>query len=157
MIVAAVESLTQRLEELKAFFPSHYSELALNQSEVPLDPQYDEYLRRDAAGSVLFVALREAGALIGYYVGFVASGLHYRTCLTLQTDIFYLSPDHRNGSPVPALKLFRAVEQEARRRGVQRWFVGSKTHRDASRLFQHLKFDLVETHYAKMLGGPHGS
>lgn len=155
MIVACAESLTARLEELKVFFPAHYDELALNQDEVPLDPQYDEYLRRDAAGMVLFVALRDAGEIIGYYVGFVAPGLHYRTCLTLTTDIFYLSPAHRTGHPGPALKLFREVEREARRRGVNRWFVGSKTHRDASRLFEHLKFDRVEVHYTKMLETPH--
>ncbi len=95
MIIACVENLTEHLEELKSHFPQHFIELALNQNQVPLDPQYDEYLRRDAAGMVLFVALREAGAIIGYYVGFVAPGLHYKTCLTLTTDIFYLDPDRR--------------------------------------------------------------
>lgn len=153
MITAQVESLTARLEELKPLFPLHWAELALDRDKVPLDPQYDEYLRRDAAGMVLFVTLRRRGELIGYFVGFVAPGLHYRTCLTLTMDIFYLAPAHRDGTPTAALRLFRAVEREARRRGVQRMLVGSKAHKDASRLFQHLGFARIETYYSKWTGG----
>jgi GNAT superfamily N-acetyltransferase len=149
MITAHVESLTERLEEMKPLFPLHWAELALNKDKVPLDPQYGIYLARDAAGEVLFVTLREAGALIGYFVGFVAPGLHYRTCLTLTMDIFYVHPERRGRG---GITLFRAVEDEARRRGVQRWFAGSKCHADASWLFEHLGFERVEIYYSKWIG-----
>lgn len=150
MITAQVESLTERLEEMKPLFPLHWEELALNKDKVPLDPQYEEYLRRDAQGGVLFVTLRELGELVGYFVGFVAPGLHYRTCLTLTMDIFYVRPDKRGRCGV---KLFRAVEAEAKRRGVQRMFVGSKCHKDASWLFERLGYEEVERYYSKWMGG----
>lgn len=149
MITAQVERLTERLEEMKPLFPMHWAELALNQDKVPLDPQYDIYLARDERGEVLFVTLREAGVLVGYFVGFVAPGLHYRTCLTCTMDIFYVHPDKRGRC---GLMLFRAVEAEAKRRGVQRWFVGSKCHADASWLFERLGFEKVEVYYSKWLG-----
>ena len=149
MITAQVESLTARLEEMKPLFPLHWEELALNRDKVPLDPQYDIYLARDARGEVLFVTLREFGELVGYFVGFVAPGLHYRTCLTLTMDIFYVRPDKRGRCGV---KLFRAVEQEAKRRGVQRMFVGSKCHKDASWLFERLGYSEVERYYSKWMG-----
>jgi hypothetical protein len=152
MITAQVESLTERLDELKPLFPLHWQELALNQDKVPLDPQYEVYLERDARGEVVFVTLRKDGGLVGYFVGFIAPGLHYRTCLTLTMDIFYLHPGHRDGSPTAAIRLFRAVEREARRRGVQRWFVGAKLHNDAGRLFTFLRFEPVETYYSLWLG-----
>ena len=152
MITAQVENLTAHLEDLKAFFPKHWEELALNKDKVPLDPQYDIYLRRDALGEVLFVTLRKDGPIVGYFVGFVAPGLHYRTCLTLTMDIFYLDPEHRDGNPGPALKLFREVEREATRRGVDRMFYGSKIHRDVGRLFEHLGLEKVETYYSKWIG-----
>lgn len=152
MITAQVESLTENLEALKVMFPRHWEDLALNKDKVPLDPQYDIYLARDAAGEVLFVTLRKDGAIIGYFVSFVAPGLHYKTCLTCICDIFYIHPDYRDGSPGPAIKLFRAVEREAKRRGVQRWFVGSKVHSDASRLFEYLGFERCEAFYTKWLG-----
>lgn len=144
-----VESLTERLDEMKPLFPEHWKELALDQDKVPLDPQYEIYLERDRRGEVLFIAGRSAGELIGYFVGFVAPGLHYRTCLTLTMDIFWVHPKHRGSA---GRGLFRAVEAEAKRRGVQRMFVGSKLHKDASWLFQALKFNEVERYYSKWIG-----
>lgn len=150
MLSAHVESLTERLEDLKPFFPMHWEELALNQKQVPLDPQYDIYLDRDAAGQVMLVTLRSDGEIVGYFVGFVAPGLHYKTCLTLTMDIFYVLPAHRgNGG---GFTLFKAVEAEAKRRGVQRMFVGSKMHKDASWLFERLGYEQVESTYCLWIG-----
>lgn len=128
----------------------HYAELALNKEHVPLSPQYDEYLRRDASGMLFLVTLRNAGALVGYFIAFKAPGLHYSTCLTLIMDIFFVHPDYRDGTA--GVKLFKAVEKEAKRQGVQRMFVGSKVHKDASRLFEALKYTKVETTYSLWLG-----
>lgn len=149
MITWMVESLTERLPELKPLLPEHYKELALNQDKVPLDPQYDEYLKRDREGRVLLIVGRCNGAVVGYFVGFIAPGLHYKTCLTLTMDIFWVHPEYRGRQGV---KLFRAVEAEARRRGVQRVFVGSKLHKDASWLFEHLGYTEVERYYSVWLG-----
>lgn len=144
-----VESLTERLEEMKPLFPEHWKELALDQDKVPLDPQYDIYLERDRRGEVLFVAGRSHGGLIGYFVGFVAPGLHYKTCLTLTMDIFWVHPDFRGSA---GRGLFRAVQDEAKRRGVQRMFMGSKLHKDASWLFTALGFVEVERYFSKWIG-----
>lgn len=149
MLTAQVESLTENLEEIKAMFPMHWEELALNKDQVPLDPQYHVYLERDAMGMVTFVTLRCDGQIVAYFVGFVAPGLHYQTCLTCTMDIFFVHPAHRNGSA--GVRLFRCVEAELKRRGVQRWVVGSKLHQDASVLFRRLGFDPIETFYSKML------
>lgn len=150
MLTAQPEPFPPFLEEVKPLLPLHWQELALNKEDVPLSPQFDEYLSRDAKGMVLTVALRDAGKLVGYFVGFVAPGLHYSTCLTLHLDIFWIHPDHRG--QMGGVKLFKAVEAEAKRRGVQRMFVGSKVHQDASFLFERLGYDKVETVYSTMLG-----
>ncbi len=152
MITFSVEPLTERLEELKPCFPRHWEELALNKDKVPLDPQYDIYLSRDALGEVMFIAGRSAGNLVAYFVGFVAPGLHYRTCLTLTEDIFWVAPEYRGRGA--GVQLFKAVEAEARRRGVQRMFVGSKLHKDASWLFQKLGYTEVERYFTKFLEEP---
>lgn len=151
MITCHVESFTDRIEELKHIIPMHYEELALNKDKVPLSPQWDVYKQRDAAGQCLFMVMREAGEMIGYFIGFISPGLHYSTCLTCTMDIFYIRPDKR-GSGLPGIKLFKAVEAELKRRGVDRWFVGSKTKADASALFERLKFDRVEVYYSKWIG-----
>jgi GNAT superfamily N-acetyltransferase len=150
MITCHCESFEERLSELQVLLPLHYRELALNQDKVPLDPQYHVYIDRERAGGLLFVTLRDAGELVGYFIGFIAPGLHYSTCLTCTMDIFYVHPEKRTGSA--GVRLFRFVETELKRRGVQRWFMGSKIHADASALFKRIGAAPVETYYSKWLG-----
>jgi GNAT superfamily N-acetyltransferase len=150
MLTCQVESFTERLGEFRPLFPLHWDELALNKDKVPLDPQYEIYLQREARGELIFVTLRELGTPVGYFIGFIAPGLHYRTCLTCTMDIFYVHPAKRGGRG--GIKLFKFVEMELRRRRVDRWFVGSKCHADASWLFEILGFDRVEVYYSKWLG-----
>jgi L-amino acid N-acyltransferase YncA len=150
MLTAQVEPYADCINELRALYPSHWEELALNKDKVPLDPMYEIYDAKDAEGQVMVVTLRRAGELVGYFVGFVGPGLHYRTCLTLTMDMFWTHPSIRGGTA--GLRLFRTVLKEARRRGVQRVFAGSKLHKDASRLFKAMKFEPVETFYSMWIG-----
>lgn len=153
MITAQVETLTGGgLDELKPILPVHWAELALNKDKVPLEPNYSIYLRREAAGEVLYITLREDGRLIGYFVGFIAPGLHYQTCLTLIMDIFYVVPEHRGKRG--GLRLMAKVLEEAKRRGTQRFFMLKKDHAgdQMDRLLQLLKFEKVETVYSLWMG-----
>ncbi len=150
MITCHIESFEEKLPELQALLPEHYKELALNQDKVPLSPLYDVYIARERQGGLLFVTLRDAGQLVGYFIGFIAPGLHYSTCLTCTMDIFYVRADKRQGSA--GIRMFRFVEVELKRRGVQRWFMGSKVHADASALFKRIGAAPVETYYSKWLG-----
>lgn len=150
MITFHLESFEERLEELQALLPLHYSELALNQDKVPLDPQYNIYIARERCGELIFVVARENGAMVGYFIGFIAPGLHYKTCLTCTMDIFFVHPAKRTGTT--GLKLFRFVEKALKSRGVQRWFMGSKIQADASALFERVGASQVEVHYSKWLG-----
>ena len=149
MLTAQVEPIN--FDEIKPLLPEHWKELALNQDKVPLDPQWHVYEIRQNAGEVLYTTLRKDGVLVGYFIGFVVPGLHYKTCLTLTMDIYWTHPDIRGGTA--ALRLFKTVEKEARRRGVQRVFYGSKNHKDSSRLFAAMGFEPVETFHSKWIGG----
>lgn len=150
MITAHVESFEQSLPYLKPLLPVHYQELALNQDKVPLSPQFDKYIAAEHRGELLFVVLRNAGQMVGYFIGFISPALHYSTCLTCQMDIFYVHPDHRgNGA---GFQLFKFVEDQLKKRKVQRMFVGSKMHKDASWLFEKLGYKPVETYYSTWLG-----
>lgn len=151
MLTAQVEPWHPFIEEAQPLLPLHWAELALNKDKVGLDPQWDIYDLRDQAGQILVVTLRKDGALVGYFIGFVAPGLHYKTCLTLTMDIYWTHPDIRGGTA--GLRLFKAVEREAKRRGVHRIFYGSKNHKDSSRLFTALGFEPVETYHSKWIGG----
>ncbi|EAP7013727.1 N-acetyltransferase [Salmonella enterica] len=150
MIKAHVESFEQNLEYLKPLLPIHYKELALDQDKVSLSPQFDKYVAAEQRGELIFVTLRKAGQMVGYFIGFIAPGLHYSTCLTCNMDIFYVLPDHRGSGT--GFQLFKFVERQLKKRGVDRMFVGSKMHKDASWLFEKLNYTPVETYYSAWLG-----
>lgn len=149
MITASVESFMNRLPELERLFPGHWRKLALDRDAVPLAPAYDAYAAKERAGELLFIALRDRGQLVGYWVAEIGPGLHYRTCLSAKMDMWYVAPEYEKG--VAALILMRAVEREYRRRGVQRSFVGEKLHKPCGRLYQAFGYEPIETYYSKMM------
>jgi GNAT superfamily N-acetyltransferase len=150
MITYHLTSWADFIAEAKPLLPLHWEELALNKDKVPLDPQYDVYAERERLGQTLIITVRVDSQLVGYFIGFVNPGLHYKTCLTCIMDIFYIHPDHR-GSGM-GFTLFKEVERECKRRGVQRLFVGSKLHKDVSYLFEKLGYEEVERYYSAWLG-----
>lgn len=150
MITAHVESFEANIEALKEVIPLHYEELAMEKDKVPLSPRWDAYVGLERAGGLFFVALRDSGQLVGYFIGIVAPGLHYSTCLTCIQDIFYVKPDER-GAAAGNL-LFDFVEAELRRRGVQRLITNSKNHFPAAWLFNRRGYNEIETIHSLWLG-----
>jgi hypothetical protein len=145
------ESFEERLDELKELLPVHWAELATHQDKVPLSPQYDRYITVERAGGLLFMTVRESGVLIGYFIGFLQQGLHYSTCFECRMDICFISPQHR-GASLLGLKMLRKFEEELRRRGVQRWYAGSKVYAPMDVLFERIAMEPVEKYYCKWLG-----
>lgn len=158
-LTCCIERLVDVLEELKPHFDPHWQELALDQAHVPLDPQYGVYLQRDAQNEVLCVILREKGAIRGYFVGFVCPGLHYQSTLTLTHDISWLHPNLRGIDSLGELEEEMALEmiyevalKEARRRGVQRVYFGTKLHKNIGRLYERLGLVEVERYFSAWIG-----
>ena len=148
-LAVQVEPFRPFLEEVAPLLVDHYEEISLHKGRFPLNPQYDEYLKRDAYGGVVTITLRKGEKLVGYIVAFVAPGLHYRDCLTLTVDIFYVAAKHRGRHG--GVKLFRALEEEAKRRGVSMIVAGTKMHKDVAYLFQRLDYEPIETYYSKWI------
>lgn len=148
-LAACVECFSDALPEMREHLPRHWAELALDKDRVKLDPDWDRYARLDADGQMCIVTLRAQGKLVGYCWMIVGTELHYRTTLTAVMDIFYILPEYRGR--MGGVRLFRAVEAELKRRGVARMYVGSKLHRDSSRLFKALGYREVEAWFSKMV------
>lgn len=150
MITFNVEPFSEVYGELLPLLRAHYGEISHHADHgIELDPITEHYQARERDGSLMMVIGREAGKIVAYFVCFIAPGLHYRSCLTCSPDIFFVREDKRTG--FTGVRMFRFVEKELKRRGVKLWFVGSKNAHDATALFRFLKFDPVETTYAKWL------
>ena len=147
---AQVESYRLCLPELKACYPAHWDELALLKDKRKLDPNYLAYEELDRLGCVLLVTLRdERKKLAGYYIGFTFPELHYKTWISNFADIFRVNPEYRG--QWAGVKLFRAVEQELRARGVMLWHVTTKLHSESGAVLRRCGMTPDELHYSKAL------
>lgn len=151
MITANIESFITCREELEPLFLQHWEELALNKDKVPLSPDWNRYKFLEDAGILSTIILRDSGKLIGYFVGFIMPHLHYSTSLTYIMDMLYIDPTSRgkNGG----LLFMRTMEQEAKRRGVERIILNSKLHKDISPLFNYFGYIQIESIHSKWIGG----
>lgn len=148
MITATVEPFMSQVEELKPLLPLHWRELGIYQDRMPLDPLWSSYRAYEDAGALLYVALRSSGALVGYFIGLVAPGMHYQTTLTCKMDIAFVLPEFRGSA---GRLLFDAAKAELKRRGVKLWWVGSKDHHPIEGFYEALGFERQETYFALWL------
>lgn len=150
-MIAAKESFIACRAELEPILPTHYRELALDQDIIPLSVDWESYQRLEDAEVLFFATLRDEGALVGYYIGFVSPHLHYSTCKMCATDIFYVLPQYRlNGG---GSVLFDQTERELIALGVKKWVVSYKDHLHAGAFLERHGLRLIEHVHSKTLGG----
>lgn len=152
MMTAQVERYSDALTDLVKLYPDHWEELALDKEhpEAALAPMWEIYAEREANGQLLVVTLRELGEMLGYFLGFIAPGLHYRNCLTCHGDIFRVVPSARGR--MGGKRLVRAVLEECERRGVKRIFLGEKLHAPCGELFAAFGARPVERIHSLWIG-----
>lgn len=150
MLSACIESLTNGLPEIVPLLQEHWEFLALYKDRMPLDPQFDAYLARDAEGQIVYAALRNDGELVGYMICFVTRGLHYQSTLTATMDLIWVRPPYRGERGGD--RLLNAMKAELKRRGVQLWWVGSKNHAPIEWLFKAHGFTHEESYFAQWIG-----
>lgn len=145
----AVEPFAAMIEEAKPLLSRHWEELALDKEQIHLAPDWERYARLEAEGALSVVTVRENGKLVGYSWMIIQRGLHYSDVLEAYMDIYWIAPEVRGR--FGGRRLFHTVEAELKRRGVIRVHVGSKLHRDSSRLFRALDYVPIELWFSKLL------
>ena len=157
MIHIARESIRTCLDEAKPLLAKHWREVALYQDDVPLDPDFDRYLRCDADGTMLTLTARDDGRLIGYSVFILFQHIHYRSCLVATNDVLFLDRDYRSGTTA-GIRLLRESEaelsRERDRRGAEQirvvWHVKPKN--DWSPILARLGYMQEEIIMGKLIG-----
>ena len=106
------------MKESVPLIKQHWAEIALNQEDVPLDPDWDRYLSLDRNGQIVcYIARDQEGQMVGYVAWIITRPLHYVSTLYAITDIFWLHPDHREGWT--GVKLFTGCMKGLRDAGVR--------------------------------------
>lgn len=149
VITFAVEPWSQFRHEGPPLWAKHWEEVAVNRDAIKLKVDFAQYDAQDAAGALCIIVAREAGAVIGYWVGLIRHHFHYADSLTAYTDLYFVDKAYRNHGA--GQKLFAFVEKTLRQRGVQRIFTATKKHLDHSALFKAAGYEETEIVFTKLL------
>lgn len=146
-----VERWAEFYPDVKAIFPRHWEELALNRDQIPLSIDEAKYETLDAGGILLIITARDSGNLVGYYLWFLMPHMHYASSGPMGlTDMYFVLPEYRKGT---GAKLFMFSEQQLRARGVVKAITSCKAHSDHSEFLDRLGWTLSDFTYIKLLKG----
>ena len=149
MVEYKLERFKDFLNEFLEIVPHHWEDVAFDKDKFPLDLDLDKYKVLDETDLLFIVTVRDKAKLIGYYMGIATPHLHYKSSLTLYTDMFYILKEHRKG--LTGYNLFKAVEKEAKKKGIERIYLGCTTRVDVSPIFKRLGYNKIETNFSKVI------
>lgn len=151
-IVFAWEPLAPIAREFMPLFKRHYDELATDKDKIPLDPDWDNYLRLNAMGALHVMTARNDGALVGYVFMIVHPSLHYVSTPMAETDMYWLDPIYRQG--LNGYRMLRQARDDMKRIGVKRMFVRRKCNgwQRMDILLKRLGFAETDVTYGAYIG-----
>lgn len=120
MFTVAREPLTSILESgLARLLRAHWLEVAHDQDEIDLDPDWEAYLADERAGRFVAWSARTEEKLVGYNAFFVVPHRHYRKAIFALNDVIYLKPEQRGSH---GLVLIAEAERGLKELGVRKAF-----------------------------------
>jgi GNAT superfamily N-acetyltransferase len=149
MITYQQESLVTTKEDARPLLEKHWEEIALNKDTIKLNPDWDAYADLEDVGILKIFTARSDGNLIGYFVVFVRSHIHYKDNLFAYNDILYLDKDYRKG--FTGAKLMKFAEKCLKEDGVSVLVVNTKRHKPFDVLLSWLGYKHIENIYSKVL------
>lgn len=149
MIDVRVEQYATVIGEIKPLLELHWQEIATDRDAIPLDPNFEQYRAMEAAGNLVILTAREAGALIGYSIFFLIRHPHYQSTVFAMNDILFVTPAKRGGRA--GLRLIRESERVMRERGASKISWHIKAMHDFSPLLHRIGYATEEIILAKLL------
>jgi GNAT superfamily N-acetyltransferase len=143
------ECLASFKEDIKPLLEKHWEEVALHQGKIKLNPDWQEYARLDAQGSLVAFTARKNGVLVGYCVLLKSRSMHYKDHIFASNDVVFVIPKYRNTST--GYKLIKAAQEYCKDAGVSLMTVNTKVHIPFDKLMLDMGFDLVERIYSILL------
>lgn len=148
--VFAVERYADCLEELKDLHRLHWMETEKYRHALPLDPDYDGFLRMEWHGDLLLFTIRKFGELVGQTTMKLSTSMHSGTRVANEDSLF-LRADHR-GNLFLMLSFIKYVTGVLEQVGVKEIRVSSKLVNGADKLMVRAGFDPFALQLVKMVG-----
>lgn len=148
-LTVTVETVAQMWPEMQDLLREHYNEIAQHKDAIPLAPDRERYKSMERAGSLLSLACRKDGAMVGYSVFFMIPHIHYSQTLVAINDVLFVTKPMRKSRA--GLMLIRESEAQAKKRGAVKisWHV--KPELDWAAVLLHRGYGELEKIYGKLL------
>lgn len=149
MITYQQESLVTVKADIIPLLEKHWEEVALNKEKIKLNPDWDAYANLEDAGILKIFTSREDGKLVGYFVVFVKSHIHYKDHLFCYNDVIFVDEEYRKG--FTSTRLIKFAEKCLKADGVEVMIVNTKRHKPFDSLLVWLGYKHIENLYSKVL------
>lgn len=149
MITYQQESLVTVKADIIPLLEKHWEEVALNKEKIKLNPDWDAYANLEDAGILKIFTARDDRKLVGYFVVFVKSHIHYKDHLFCYNDVIFVDEEYRKGFTSP--RLIKFAEKCLKADGVEVMIVNTKRHKPFDSLLVWLGYKHVENLYSKVL------
>lgn len=144
------EFLATVQQDIKPLLEKHWSEIALNQDKIKLNPDWGAYNQLEQAGKLKIFTARDDGKLVGYFVVIVDRHIHYKDHLFANNDILFVDKEYRKG--FTGIKLVKFAEKCLKEDGVSVLTINTKVHQPFDKMLTFLKFNKIERIYSKYIG-----
>jgi len=145
------EFLDQVENDILVLIDLHYKEIALNQSKVKLNPDWDVYRSLEEQGKLKIFTARDGETLVGYFVVVVGVNMHYKDHTFACNDIIFMHKDYRKG--FAGIKLIKFAKKCLTEDGVSVLTINTKVHQPFDKVLERLGFNLIERVYSSYLQG----
>lgn len=142
------EFIKDILPEVAPLIKEHWEELT-KYRDIPLNPNFEQYIQLQNANSLLFVTVRDKGKVIGYCSHFIYYHMHSKDHVCAIHDLIFISKQYRNG--FIARKLIRASEEILRHIGVSFMTLTMNSDKPFERLAISCGFEEHERVFSKNL------
>jgi N-acetylglutamate synthase-like GNAT family acetyltransferase len=148
-ITYQVEKYHEICDEIHVMWREHWEEVYFDKDIIKFNPDYDKFKLLSESDILHTVTVRENGEVIGYHISLIYPHIHSKSSLTCFTDMFFVRKDKRKG--LIGIKLLKFVEQSLKGKGIQKIYMGSKSHIDISIILERLGYTYIEKLYTKVI------
>lgn len=145
-MIFAIEPLSQCWDEKTELAKLHWKE-----TERPgqnLNIIFDRYNQYDKAGWYFEATARVEGRLVGNAGMYITPSMHTQQIIATE-DSWFMLPEYRKGWN--AIKFYRFVEEECKKRGAVEITMTAKMTNTAGRLMELMGYNLTSQQYTKTL------
>lgn len=135
---------------MEPLFALHWEEMALDRDVIKMDMDHARYAKLDEMNMIHVTTVRDDAVLVGYVICFIIRHMHYANAGEMAlADMYWIRPAYRRG--LTGLRMFQAMEDSLRERGIVRAHMSCKVHQDHTKLFERLGWKLTDFTFGKVL------